>query len=89
MPNLPAAKKSIKQDKKRHLRNVSVRSDLRTLIKKLNVLISSDKADEAAEQLSVLMSKLDKAAKKGIIKHHAADRKKARLSVKIAKLKKS
>lgn len=87
MPNLPAAKKSIRKDKKRRLHNLALRSELKTLIKKLNGLISSNKADEAKKMLAVVMSKLDKAAKKGLIKCHNADRKKSRLSFKIAKLK--
>lgn len=89
MANLSAAKKSIRQDKKRHDRNTAIRSDLKTMTKKLNALISSNKADEAAKQLTIVMSKLDKAVKKGIVKHHTADRNKSRLSTKISKLKKS
>ena len=88
MANLAAAKKSIRQDKKRHLRNTATKSELRTLTKKLNTLIDSGNADEAAKALSSVMSKLDKAAKKGVIKRHNADRKKSRLAVKIAHLKK-
>ncbi len=88
MANLRAAKKSIKQDKKRQLHNTAIASELKTFVKKLNVLIDSNKADEAVKMLSNLTSKLDKAAKKGLIKRHNADRKKSRLSIKVAKLKK-
>lgn len=87
MANLPTAKKSIRKDRKRRLRNVAVKSELKTLIKKLNELISSNKGDEAKNMLSVVMSKLDKAAKKDVIKRYNADRKKSRLSLKVAKLK--
>jgi small subunit ribosomal protein S20 len=86
MPNLPSAKKSIRKDRKRRLHNLAIESDLKTLIKKLNSLISSSKKDEAAKLLSIVMSKLDKAAKKNIIKRRNADRKKSRLSAKIAAL---
>jgi len=88
MANLAAAKKSIRQDKKRRLRNVAITSELKSLMKKLNSLIETSKADEAAKVLSKLMSRLDKAAKKGIIKRQNADRKKSRLSARIKKLKK-
>ena len=87
MANLKAAKKSIRQDKKRRLNNLRITSELKTLIKNLNSLIDSKKSDEAAKMLSLLMSKLDKAAKKDIIKRDNANRKKSRLSAKIAKLK--
>jgi len=83
MANKPAAKKSIRQDKKRQLRNLAIKSELKTLIKRLNSLISAKKADEAKKLLVKVMSKLDKAAKKGIIKRHNADRKKSRLSSKL------
>jgi len=89
MPNLPSAKKSIRKDMKRHIRNVAIRSNLKTIIKKLDALISANKADEAAKQLSVIMSKLDKAAKKDIIKGGKADRLKSRLSCRLAKMKKT
>ncbi len=88
MANLNAAKKSIRQDKKRRPHNVAMASELKTLTKKLNAFIGAGKADEASKALSILMSKLDKAAKKGFIKRQNADRKKSRLSLRIAKLKK-
>ena len=87
MANLPAAKKSIRQDKKRRLRNLKMKSGLKTLIKNINSLIDAKKVDDASKLLSSVMRKLDKAAKKGIIKRQNADRKKSRLSAKIAKLK--
>ena len=86
MANLKAAKKSIRQDKKRKQRNTKIKSELNTLVKKLKGLISAKKADEAAKTLSIVMAKLDKAAKKGIIKKRNADRKKSRLSASVAKL---
>jgi small subunit ribosomal protein S20 len=88
MANKPAAKKSMRQDKKRRIRNVSIKSELKTLIKKLNDLIVSQKPEDASKMLSDVMSKLDKAAKKGVIKKHNADRKKSYFSSKLAKTKK-
>ncbi len=88
MANLRAAKKSIKQDKKKRLHNTAIASELKTFIKKLNALINANKPDEAVKVLSALTSKLDKAVKKGLIKRHNADRKKSRLASNVAKLKK-
>jgi len=88
MANLKSAKKSIRQDKKRRPHNTAMLSELKTLTKKLNALITGGKGEEASRSFSVLMSKLDKAAKKNLIKQRNADRKKSRLSSKIAKLKK-
>ena len=88
MANISSAKKSIRQDKKRHPHNIAMSSELKTLTKKLNAFIGAGKTDEASKTFSVLMSKLDKAAKKGFIKRQNADRKKSRLSLRIAKIKK-
>ncbi|NQT95396.1 MAG: 30S ribosomal protein S20 [Candidatus Omnitrophica bacterium] len=87
MPNKRSAKKSLRQDKKKQLSNQAVKSELKTLLKKLESLISTKKQDEAKKLLSSVMSKLDKAAKKGVIKKHNAARKKSRLSKRIVKLK--
>ena len=86
MANLAAAKKSIRADKKKQQRNKAVKSTLKTLIKKLNDLIGQKKQKEASELLREVMSALDKAAKIGVIKKNTASRKKARLSIKIAKI---
>jgi small subunit ribosomal protein S20 len=88
MANLKSAKKSIRQDKKRRPHNLAMSSELKTLTKKLNALIDAGKTDETSKSISLLMSKLDKAAKKGLIKKENADRKKSRLSLRIAKIKK-
>jgi len=87
MANKNSAKKSIRKDKKRRPHNITISSELKTLTKKLNHLIESNKPDEAQKAFAHLMSKLDKAAKKNIIKKGNADRKKSRLSVKVARLK--
>lgn len=64
---------------------MAIKSELKTLIKKLEGLISSNQPEQAKKTLSLVMSKLDKAAKKNIIKRHNADRKKSRLSLKLSK----
>ena len=87
MPNLRAAKKSMRKDQKRQERNVAIKSELKTLIKKLNTLISTDKVDEATKFLAAVMSKLDKAVKKGVIKQHTSDRRKSRLARNLNKTK--
>lgn len=87
MANLPAAKKSIRADKKKRERNKTVKSRLKTLVNKLDDLIGQQKQQEAASLLREVMSALDKAAKAGVIKKNTASRKKSRLSIKIAKMK--
>lgn len=68
-----------KQSEARRLRNKSVKSAVRTFAKKYTELVSAGKSDEAKEALRVLSSKLDSAARKGIISKNAAARKKSRM----------
>ncbi len=85
MANKQAALKSLRQDKKRHTRNISTRSELRTLTKKARLLIAEQKPEDADAALKKLESKLDRAAKKNIIKKGTASRKIARLRAEWAK----
>ena len=83
MPILHAAYKSIKVTKRRTTRNQSIRSQLKTETTKFIDLLSSKKPDEAKKQFNALMSLLDRACSKGIIKKNTASRKKSRLMKKL------
>lgn len=83
---MPRRKSSIKRkhaDKKRRVRNLKVKKELKDIIKKFRLLVSSQKAAEAKSLLSQIFSKLDKAAKKGIIHKNEARRRKSRLNLKV------
>jgi small subunit ribosomal protein S20 len=79
MPIKKSAFKELRKAKKRHLRNMRVISELKTLNKKLLSLINEKKVGQAKELLKHLISKLDKAATKNIIHKNKASRKKSRL----------
>jgi small subunit ribosomal protein S20 len=83
MPILHASYKDIKKSAKKALRNQSVKSNLKTEVKKFLDLISSKKTEEAKKQLNHLISQLDKAKSKGIIHKNTASRKISRLMKKI------
>ncbi len=80
MPILHAAYKRIKRDRKRYLRNISLKSKLKTETKKFIGLLASKRIEEAKVFLRGLISEFDRAASKGIIHKNTASRKKARLS---------
>jgi small subunit ribosomal protein S20 len=89
---MPRRKSSIKRkraDKKRHVRNLKVKKELKNIIKKFQTLLSTDKAAEAKSLLAQVFSKLDKAAKKGVIHKNEAYRRKSRLSLKVLKTPKT
>lgn len=86
MPNIKSAYKSIRQDKKRHARNIAAITEIRTLTKKARTLIASAKRDEADATLRQLESKLDKAAKTKKITKKTASRRISRLRSQWAKI---
>lgn len=85
MPKRKCALKRLRVDKKNHLRNVKTKQLLKKTIKKFHALISSKNLEEARKTLKNIYSQFDKAAKKKIIHSGTADRKKSRLTRKIAK----
>ena len=82
MPNIKSAKKRVLVIATKTLRNKSIRSDLRTAIKKAELALESDAADKAAV-VRLAMKKIDCAVTKGIIHKNNAARKKSGLAVKL------
>ncbi|UCD54763.1 MAG: 30S ribosomal protein S20 [Candidatus Omnitrophota bacterium] len=80
MPQKRSAYKELRKAKKRHLRNIGISSEVKTLIKKFNLLLSEKKINQAKEYLRVVSSKLNKAVAKGIMHKNTASRKISRLS---------
>jgi len=83
---MPRRKSSIKRtraDKKKHLRNLRVKRQLKTTLKKFQALLSAKNLTEAKKLLQKAFSQLDKAAKKRVIHPRTANRKKSRLSLRI------
>ena len=86
MPNIKSAAKRVKTAAKANLRNRSVKSELLTYRRKVQEAIASGDKAAATSAVSVYVSKLDKAVKKGVIKGNTADRKKSRSALALAKL---
>lgn len=70
----------MKQNVKRRARNFPVRSELKTIFKKVLVLIKDGKADEAQKLMPTAYSIIDVACKKQILHPNNAARKKSRLA---------
>jgi small subunit ribosomal protein S20 len=84
MPRRRTSIKKTRADKKKHLRNVRIKSQLKKTIKKFLLLVSAKKASEAKDAIKEVFSQLDKAAKKNIIHPATANRKKSRLAKRLA-----
>lgn len=89
MPHKRAAYKEIRKSKARHFKNISTKTELKSLIKNFEKIIENKKIDEAGKALSAVISKIDKAASKGVLKANTASRKIARLMKKLSSLKKA
>jgi small subunit ribosomal protein S20 len=87
MPNTPSAKKRMRQDAVRRLRNRSTKSILRSQMRKVRAAIAAKKLDESEAEFKTLVRKLDRAATGNVIHANAAARTKARLSLAIKALK--
>lgn len=66
---------------RKHVRNIAVKSQLRTLEKNFLGLVKAGKKEDAKKAYQTVASKYDKAAKTGVIHRGKADRKKSRLAL--------
>ena len=74
------------QSLKKRIRNVHIRSVLKTVIKELNTAIEAKDLTKSQEALKFTVSTLNKAASKGVIHKKTASRNVARLSKKVYEL---
>lgn len=78
MANIKSQKKRNLTNEKARLRNVAVRSEVKTVIRNVNDAIAAGDKDKATEALRLAGKKLDKAVSKGVLhKNNAANRKSA------------
>ncbi|MDD5005083.1 MAG: 30S ribosomal protein S20 [Candidatus Omnitrophica bacterium] len=86
MPQRKCAAKRLRVDKKRRLRNIRIKEDLKKSLKKLQSLLAAKNIEEVKKALKEAISKLDKAVSKGLLSKNTASRKKSRLSIKLNKI---
>lgn len=80
MPNKQSAKKRMRQSEKKRMQNKSMKSALRTQVKKLLASMGENKEIEQTKtEFSKTMGMLDRAGQKRLIHPCNADRKKSRL----------
>ena len=89
MANTIQAKKRIRQNNKRRLRNNSHRSCMRTHLKRVIASIKEKNPESANAELSLTSSVLDKLVNKGLIHKNKANRHKSRLCLQINALYKA
>ena len=64
-------------------RNKSIKSRVKTFVKKVLSAVEAKNVDEAKAALQVAYKELDKAVTKGVLKKNTVSRKKSRLTLKV------
>lgn len=85
MPRRRTSLKSTRVNKRKHIRNLKVKGQLKKTIKQFQELLTKKNTAEAKILISKVFSQLDKAAKKNIIHPATANRRKSRLMRRLSK----
>ena len=86
MANIKSQKKRNLTNEKARLRNNAYKSELKTLIRKVNDSIGTSDKDAAESNLRIVSRKLDKAVSKGVLHKNTAANKKSGLAKLVAKI---
>ena len=86
MANIKSQKKRILTNEKARLRNNTIKSDLKTSIRKVNQAVEASNLEAATEALRTASRKLDKAVSKGVLHKKNAANKKSGLAARVNKL---
>lgn len=87
MAHRRASIKKIRVDIRRNEINLRVKSELKTVLRKLSEAFSAKNAEKVKAAAQLAYSKIDKAVKKGILHGNTASRKKSRIQLRLNKLK--
>ncbi|MBU0597828.1 30S ribosomal protein S20 [Patescibacteria group bacterium] len=87
MPIKKAAKKHLRQTKKRTIKNLGAKNRIKAAIKSARLALTNKDKSKAQEQIKKTIKILDKAAQNKILKKNTASRFKSRLMKQLNKLK--
>jgi small subunit ribosomal protein S20 len=87
LANTKSAKKRMRQNEKRRIRNREVKSRTRSFIKLAGVAIESGDVSASEQAVQKAISEIDRAAQKGVIHKNNAARHKSRLMARFSKMK--
>ena len=80
MANHKSALKRARQNEKRRVRNKSVKTRIKNIVKGVRLSVSETSKEETLKKLNLAKSNIDRAAQKGVIHRKTASRKISRLS---------
>jgi small subunit ribosomal protein S20 len=80
MPNTASAKKRLRQNEKLRAHNRTMRSRMRTQIRRVREAVAAGDSETAQAEFRIAAKRLDQAASKNLIHKNKASRSKSRLS---------
>lgn len=83
MPNIKSAEKRMKVTQAKTLKNKMRKSALKTAIKKYDAALLNNDLEAAKNMYPDIVKKIDQASAKGTIHKNAANRKKAKLALRL------
>ena len=86
MANIKSQIKRIRTNEKRRQRNLAVKSELKTLVRKTREAVEAGDKEAAIEALRVASRKLDKAVSKGVIHRNQSANRKSKLARRVQSL---
>lgn len=79
MPNTKSAKKELRKNQKREMRNQMVETSTKNMVKKFNRLLAAGEVEQAKSILPQVIKKVDVASSKGVFHRNKSARIKSRL----------
>ena len=86
MANIKSQIKRIRTNEKRRQRNLAVKSELKTLVRRTREAVEAGDKEAAIEALRIASRKLDKAVSKGFIHRNQAANRKSKLARRVQSL---
>ena len=86
MANSKSQIKRIRTNEKRRQRNLAVKSELKTLVRRTREAVEAGDKEAAIEALRIASRKLDKAVSKGVIHRNQAANRKSKLARRVQSL---
>lgn len=86
MPNIKSAEKRVHTSEKRRAYNRSIKSRVKTLVKRFEEAVQGGVKETAEERYRIAASALDRAAAKGVVHKNLAARKKSNMARKLASI---
>ena len=80
MPQRRTSIKALRINRRRHLSNLDIKTDIKKTVKKFRSFIAAKNKEDAAKTLQTIYKKFDKAAKRNILHKNTAARRKSTFS---------